>query len=543
MSSPPSPISISNESIRLAIKNIATFGDTDVFPYPLEKLWFYDELDIVSGILTKFRDKGINLFNEFPVFSTTELYNTGYAGHRPATQIDPLWNALFLSAVIEIAPLIEQKRLSSNQVFSYRFQPSFDTGKLFADTGWADFQKTSLMLASKYGYVASVDISDFYQRVYHHRLENVLRTDCSCNGTIVKFIDRFLSSINSEKSFGLPVGGPASRILAEALLIRTDRLLFTSGIPFIRFVDDYYLFGNSENELRASILKLNKLLLDNEGLSLNRNKTKLLSSKEHLEQSAFSTVDRNESPQEKNRRSFLSLRLRYDPYSDTADDDYEAIHKSIEDHDVLAIFENEIRKSRIDRFSATQSINAVKFMNPQDQSAMISAIALNLDTLSEVFPTVANTFRKVSQDISQDAKTVFYEKVRDMVAKRSPLIAASGTFAYAIRILADDPCPDADIALASVFFNYDEATPILQRDVLFSMTRRKSTFWLSNLRNKMSSVSNPWVRRAMFAASYELRDEGEHWRKAEKGRLEEHDKLLLDWLGKKHNGNNWELPI
>lgn len=33
------------ESIQLAVDNIAKYGDTDIFPYPIEKLIFFDKKD------------------------------------------------------------------------------------------------------------------------------------------------------------------------------------------------------------------------------------------------------------------------------------------------------------------------------------------------------------------------------------------------------------------------------------------------------------------------------------------------------------------
>jgi hypothetical protein len=60
------------------------------------------------------------------------------------------------------------------------------------------------MLAEEYTHVGVVDISDFYSRIYHHRLENVLKTVCKGDGNTVKVIDTLLRKLNSGYSFGLP---------------------------------------------------------------------------------------------------------------------------------------------------------------------------------------------------------------------------------------------------------------------------------------------------------------------------------------------------
>ena len=80
---------ISDDSIRLAIKNIAEFGDTDVFPFPLEKQWFADEPEVVFNQLKKIRNDFESAFEWLPITSSTELVNVGHFGFRSCTQIEP----------------------------------------------------------------------------------------------------------------------------------------------------------------------------------------------------------------------------------------------------------------------------------------------------------------------------------------------------------------------------------------------------------------------------------------------------------------------
>ena len=44
---------VKRESFDLAVHNIARYGDTDVFPFPLENLWFHDDPESVITILEK----------------------------------------------------------------------------------------------------------------------------------------------------------------------------------------------------------------------------------------------------------------------------------------------------------------------------------------------------------------------------------------------------------------------------------------------------------------------------------------------------------
>jgi hypothetical protein len=111
------------------------------------------------------------------VASEKLLTGVGYVGFRAATQIDAIWNAYLLALVIEIGTEIESARLSPDRgiVFSYRYRPQDSTSTLFdSDFGWASYHRHVLEKASAFEIVVSTDISDFYSRVYHHRLDNAL---------------------------------------------------------------------------------------------------------------------------------------------------------------------------------------------------------------------------------------------------------------------------------------------------------------------------------------------------------------------------------
>jgi hypothetical protein len=542
MTKPPNPGAINDDAFKLAIKNIAEYGDTDVFPYPIENHWFYDQPAEVLQQLQDLRNRGESASQYLSIFSSTELINTGYIGYRPATQIDPLWNACFLAAVIQVGEQIESRRQSKERVFSYRFSPDINSGGLFDAVGWRDFHLKGIELSKEYTHVAVVDISDFYPRIYHHRLENALRTDCQCDPQIVTFIDRFLSKLNGGNSFGLPVGGPAARILAEALLTRTDRLIQMRRIQYLRFVDDYVVFGKSEDDVRAAVLDISRVLLDNEGLSLNRNKTRLLTCEEYRQQSILEEPQKSDSEDETEKRKFLSIHLRYDPYSPTADEDYTKLANSIKEYDVLGLLEKEFAKSRVDRFALSQLIKALQFMEDAQRSDAVRTLAENLGNMSSVFATTAIAFRKIKDGVAEDAANLFFKRVRELVEKRSPLIGASGTLAFAIRVLADDPSPDADITLQEIFLQRN-LTPVLEREIVLAMVKRRSWPWLSDLKNRFSTISNPWTIRALLAGSFVLGDEGKHWRSATKNVLRPHDVAFLNWLSDKNSGQNWELPL
>jgi hypothetical protein len=164
-------------NFKFAIDNIIKYGDTDIFPFPIENHIFYDLKDKTIELLYK-------IFNDFDKFiqgnppnNESMLTSSGYNGFRWATLIEPIWNAYLLGLVLSISDEIEKARIpkEQNYVFSYRILLDDNEKTIFdKDYGWFQFQNESLKLANEYPFVLTCDISHFYSNIYHHRLENAL---------------------------------------------------------------------------------------------------------------------------------------------------------------------------------------------------------------------------------------------------------------------------------------------------------------------------------------------------------------------------------
>ena len=167
---------ISNEAANLAIGNIARYGDTDIFPFPIENRMFFDNAGEVKKILLEIDGDFQKAIADIPIVKSNNLSAVGYGGFRWGAQIDPVWNAYLLALTLTIANDLEVCRVPSTVVFSYRFKPDLTTFSLFSkDIGWLQFKEKSIDEARSHEYMMRCDISDFYPRIYHHRLENALR--------------------------------------------------------------------------------------------------------------------------------------------------------------------------------------------------------------------------------------------------------------------------------------------------------------------------------------------------------------------------------
>ncbi|MDT0400200.1 RNA-directed DNA polymerase, partial [Streptomyces edwardsiae] len=125
-------------------------------------------------------------------------------------------------------------------------------------------------------------------------------------------------------SYGLPVGGPAARALSEIALNRVDQLLHMHGVVFLRFADDYRIFADSQAEAFDHLVELTKLLHRHEGLTLQKQKTRVIRTSDFLRTPLFVPEDSDDlTTEERSERELLKLSLRYDPYSQNAELEYD----------------------------------------------------------------------------------------------------------------------------------------------------------------------------------------------------------------------------
>lgn len=531
------------ESFELAVKNVATHGDTDVFPYPLDNAIFNDSGKEIVNLLEEIEkesDFEKNFLNH-PLVGETLLVASGYAGYRAATQIDPLWNAYLLGAVIAMGEQIEESRfpIERNNVFSYRFQPDVENGTLFQKIGWREFQIESVKRAENFEYVVACDISDFYSRVYHHRLENALQR-ATGSSHLVNRVMSVLKRISKGTSYGLPIGGPAARLLSELLLVTTDKLLETNDISFVRFADDYHIFAETKQDAYRYLIYLSEKLQQNEGLSLQKAKTRIMTAKEFLATSEFSEQNQPTTAEEKTLQRFRSLRLHYDPYSLTAPDDYKMLKEALKEFDITEMLQAELNKSRIHQPTTKKLLSAIKHLDAEIKTAAVKTILENMETLSPVFPNVMILLKDVIQQEDKIVNKDIFTAIHLLFKNNSPLVNLPINIAYCLRVLTYDQSADTD-RLINLIYNKTESL-ILRRDIINVMTHRGADFWLSD-KLKVYGSATLWEKRALLIASYVLTDEGSHWRKSVKNTLSKYEDITMKWAQERKQANKKGLPI
>jgi hypothetical protein len=325
------------------------------------------------------------------------------------------------------------------------------------------------------------------------------------------------------------------------LLNRTDRLLRTANISFCRFVDDYFLFADSMSSAQRALVQLSEILLTNEGLTLARAKTRVMSQSEFRKSSPLADPGIAESEDEATARDFLGLRLAYDPYSPTADEQYDVLRKELERFDISGMLARELRKSRIDEALTRQLTKAIRYLPTEIRNGAIVSLIRNLKTLYPIFPTVAILLHKLLPDLSEDTKNEVFDVLRDLINRESHILLVPSNLSFAIRIIAYDRSEETDVMLNEVYHR-PYTNMMVKRDVLLAMTRRGADYWLSRQLKRFPEIT-PWERRALLPASYILGDEGRYWRERVRKELSPADEAILRWVGEKNNGRIWDLPL
>jgi Reverse transcriptase (RNA-dependent DNA polymerase) len=524
-----------SEAIRLSLKNIAKHGDTDIFPFPIERNLFFDRPDECRNLLLEVHKHFDRHLATYPPVTIESLTQVGYTGFRWATQIEPFWNAYYLALVVAIADQIESIRIPKEEgiVFSYRFGWNEDEAKLFENVTWRDYRRRAIELSREAEFVVLTDVSNFYHSIYHHNIDNAL-TRLPDPDDYPHRLKRLLFHFSKNVSYGLPIGGPASRILAELSLDSVDQNLFRRRIRYCRYADDLTLFCASKSEAYEILVFLSEKLF-NEGLVLQKYKTRILSADEFRETSAFldpkdGGADVVEATDE---QKLLHISIRFDPYSPNAEEEYEALKAAVRQVDIVGILGREVAKAAIDPTVTRQAINAIRALDEFGRDGAIRTLLdpTNLNVLLPVFSTVMRAVRGLYEELPASTKGFVDQSLVNIYEKGSHLLSVDLNLSYFLQALAVAQNARKEEILIEVYDN--KPSPLLRRQIILAMARWKRFYWLKDVKNKYSGLSE-WEKRAFLIASYVLRDEGHHWRLNTKHTWSPMDTLVRDWFSQKY---------
>ncbi|WP_242993599.1 group II intron reverse transcriptase/maturase [Lachnotalea glycerini] len=136
-------------------------------------------------------------------------------------------------------------------------------------------------LNSGYEWVIDIDIEQFFDKVNHDKLIQILREQVN-NSSVLNLIRKYLGAGVMENGIvkatktGVPQGGPISVILSNVYLDKLDKELEGRGLRFVRYADDVLIFTKSEIAANRVMTSISSWIERKLFLKVNTTKSKVV---------------------------------------------------------------------------------------------------------------------------------------------------------------------------------------------------------------------------------------------------------------------------
>jgi hypothetical protein len=505
---------LSKTAVLWAFRHHSGMGDTDIFPFPPE---YRSIIARRKSLVTELAETNLSSHSWSP--GRRILYPKDQLGFRSACQLEPFDSILFAALIRTIGGKLERHRVSISEgiAYSYRFDPA-QNGKLYKDGGWLDFWKASRALSRGSGFVLRTDITDFYNQIYHHTLENQL-IEAGVSIPVQKVITQFLQSQSDKVSRGIPVGPHSTHLLAEVAIAPVDKYLRSRGIMAIRYADDFQIYCKDYAGCTSALYELASYLDSTQKLTLNRSKTTIVSNAEHRKCVKQELVD---APINKDEATVLKMLQRvvgpYDKVPEGAIS--EAQRRLLDRTDMGKVISAYLNGNPIDY----QGIRW--FLRRCSQAKITSGVEFVLSNLELLIPVVAEAVKyllsvesKYQGDWCELGDFLLSAVDNEVVASNRYL--RSSLFHLFFRISSLNH-------LDAVLQKYASADPASKREIVFAALAGGRSDWIRSLKNQIAGMDS-WQRRAYLMAQAALpKDERSVWLRTRKKFADDLELYLIE---------------
>ncbi len=513
-------LNLSSEGLEWSLKQALNYGDTDIFPEIFEfKAINFDKDGIFNGL------KNEDVLNRNVRPHRRCLTPKHQYGFRISTQLDPIDFLVFTTLVYEIGEDIENTRVPKNNdvVHSYRFSPNNDGQMYDKNYGYETFSKTinELLNEDKYNWIVMADIADFFPRLYHHRVYNAL-IRCTNKNNHAVALDKLLSGWNENISYGIPVGSASSRLLAEIALDDVDRALLSERTVYTRYSDDFRIFCSTKREAYEKLSFLANVLFENHGLTLQQNKTRIISTEEFGEL-YFSTTQEEINKLSKILEEIFD-EMGLDFYDEIDWDDLtEEQQKEISELNLREILSEQVEKKEIN-IQLTRFV--VRRLTQLSSEEALDIILNNIENLYPIIPDVIKYILSL-KNLHEKEKLKVGKHLINLLDNSSIVSHLEFHRMWLLKIFTED-----------MLFNNEDQFVKLISDYNDNFTKRKLILALGNFdqdewfrRHKRSFFEFPtWVRRAILCGGSCLPpDERKHWYHSLNRRLDPLELAIIKW--------------
>lgn len=518
---------LSPASLDWALANVEAYGDTDIFPPAFEFAAIRHTWDEADGLRTWLARQDLNSWNTRPYrrcLSPKHRY-----GFRISTQLDPLDTLIYSALMYEIGSDIEARRIPCSReiVHSYRFSPD-PSGLMFSsDFGYDTFiqKATEHADSEKVGWVVVADIADFFARLYSHPFENALR-DCTlgAHADHANAIRHLINQWNFTNSYGIPVGPAASRLLSELAIADVDEALLSEGQVFCRYSDDYLLFCQDIRQAHVRLAFLANVLFENHGLTLQTDKTKILSVDDFRSQ--YISTERREARASLTRRfqEILDELGLDDPYEEIEYDRLDPkIQKKIDALNLRGILEEQLHTP--DSLNALVTRFVLRRLAQLDDPGCVDLIVDNIESLYVVFKDALEYVTQL-QDLEEKKRHSVGSRLLDVI-DNSVVGHLEYHRCWVLHTFTRDRSWNQEERFATLMAALSDE--FSRRELILALGRARAQYWFKTRKRDVLGLG-AWERRAFLAAASCLPgDEATHWYRSMRPRLDELEKVVVRW--------------
>ena len=441
---------------------------------------------------------------------------------RPVSSLHVQDLIIYTALVLILRDRVEDARLDPQlrKSFSYRATKAA-VGRLYQSVGayeaYREQTKARLALA-KTKFIATADISDFYPRIYQHRLENALTAASSSQREreTCRVLMKLLNAFSGGTSYGIPTGPYASRVLGEAVLIDVDASLHGSDIDFVRWVDDFTIFSKSEEEAKEIIFFVSSWLNEHHGLSLNQEKTRILTKKDFVSD-VWKTYDQ-EHDEFRRRVKEINDAINYDEEPDDED--------GFDELDVEGVFDLAMQIDTEPKFGLIRFLLERIIVQPGvDEDVRSKIVRKAMNNVWKLTPLFDAIVKAIDEDagISKTEMESWAKRIHAEILERK-LFVPGFIVAWFCWFVGERQIG----GMADKIKNLSERTGdnVVLREALYAISRVGSRAQALAIKDRYSSVADV-VRPTVVAATKKLgADERRFWR-LKVGISDPYEKLML----------------
>ncbi|TGL62025.1 antiviral reverse transcriptase Drt5 [Leptospira sarikeiensis] len=188
---------------------------------------------------------------------------------RRTVKLDPFAEYFIYDLIHKNRSYFISTNSKSRKIFGYNFSENKVPNTA---ASYSSFKKAISAFTNKYKYGMKFDISSYFNSIYQHDLVSWFSETTNAEKDTKDF-GQFLRQINSGRSVDcLPQGILPCKVIGSHFLKFIDNSISLKCEGFLRFMDDFYLFGNDQQTVFDDF-NLIQQLLGLKGLNINQSKT------------------------------------------------------------------------------------------------------------------------------------------------------------------------------------------------------------------------------------------------------------------------------